>query len=204
MRLRGCQIPVWLFALVLLPSCNSKSNSTDPSVILLNEHSVDERVDNGIAYDAGVLDLEKAKKVVLPDTAVVRWSGEHGKILLFLEKRMGFGGHPPEPMSIQGARKNMGCAFRKEGDALIIATFGEFSTMEGGTDMKVVAILPDGVAMDQRKGLSGPKSAAQEWHGLYLSKPKDAKDGYWYGPASPSENWAAIPTVPDLKRTASK
>jgi hypothetical protein len=90
-------------------------------------------------------------------------------------------------------------------DALVIATYGDLdSQSEGGTQVKLVAIVPDGVEVEQRKGLSGPERAGQERQGQKLTKPKDAKDGYWYGTASPAKGWTAIPTVPDADRSASK
>jgi hypothetical protein len=91
-------------------------------------------------------------------------------------------------MSIRGALKNIGCAVRVEDDTLVVATYGEWdSRIEGGAYMKVVAVIPDGLVVEQRKGLSGPDSAGHEWHDQYLTKPKDAKDGYWYGPAAPAK-----------------
>jgi hypothetical protein len=97
----------------------------------------------------------------------------------------------------------MGCAVRAEGDELLLATFGEWdSHIEGGAQMKLVANVPEGMDVEQRKGLSGEDSAGREWHGQYLTKSKDAKGGYWYGPASPAEGWTAVPDVPDPDRTA--
>jgi hypothetical protein len=161
------------------------------------------KVENGSAYDRAAIDIAGAKKIVLPHDAVVRRAGEPGKVQFFMKKTLGFGGHPPERMSIRDARKNMGCAVRADGDNLLLATFGEWdSHIEGGTRMKLVAYVPEGVEVEQRKGLSEEDSAGQEWHGQYLTKPKDAKGGYWYGPASPSEGWEAVPDVPDPDRTA--
>ena len=113
-----------------------------------------------------------------------------------------FAGHPPEPMSIHGARKNMGCAIRAEGDDLVVATYGEWdSQIEGGASIKLVAVVPDGVKVEKRKGLSGPDSAGQKRNSR---NPTEAPGGYWYGPASPGEGWTAVPATPDLERTASK
>jgi hypothetical protein len=160
-------------------------------------------VQNGSAYDRAGVELGAATKVVLPDNAQVRRTPEGGKVQLFMKKTLSFHGHPPESMSISGARKNMGCAVRTEGTALIVATFGEWdSHIEGGTFMRLVAIIPEGTEVEERPGLSGEKSAGREWHGFYLTKPKDAQGGYWYGPASPAEGWAAVPDVPDPDRTA--
>jgi hypothetical protein len=160
------------------------------------------KVENGTAFDKAAVDLGTAKRVVLPDTAAVRRAGQPGTVQLFMTKRLGFGGHPPERMSIRDARKNMGCAVKTEGDALVIATYGEWdSHIEGGADMKLIAVVPEGVEVEQRKGLSGEDSAGREWHGE-LTKPKDAKGGWWYGPAAPAEGWKAVPAVPNPLRDA--
>jgi hypothetical protein len=120
-----------------------------------------------------------------------------------MKKTMAFGGHPPEGISIRDVRKNMGCAVKVVDGALIVATFGEWdSHIEGGTSLRMVAVVPEGIEVEQRPGLSGDDSAGREWRGEWLTKPKDAKGGYWYGPASPASGWAAIPDVPDDKRTA--
>jgi len=200
---------------VLLPSCSSNNShptglsgepsADDPSIIVDAHRAPSPEVENGTAHDRSVVDLWSANKVVLPDTATIRRAGEAGKVELFMAKSLSFCGHPPEPMSIHGARKNMGCAVRSEGDALVVATFGEWdSRIEGGASMKLVAVVPHQVKVERRRGLSGPDSAGHERGGQNPTKPKNAPDGYWYGPASPAEGWTMVPTVPDPERTASK
>jgi hypothetical protein len=172
----------------------------DPSIELSERYG---NVDNGSAYDRAAVDLGAAKKLVLPDNAVVQRWGEAGKVQLFMKKTLEFRGHPPEPMSIGDARNNMGCAVKVEGDDLLVATFGEWdSRIEGGADIRLFAVVPEGVELELRKGLSGPDSAGREWHGLWLTKPRDAKGGYWYGPTSPADGWTAVPAAPDPARTA--
>jgi hypothetical protein len=161
------------------------------------------KVENGSAYDRAAVDLGDAKKLILPHDAAVRRVREPGEVVYFMKKTLSFHGHPPEPMSVRDARKHMGCAVKREGDDLLLATFGEWdSHIEGGAHVKLVVYVPDGIDVEQRKGLSGGNSAARKWDGQYLTKPKDAKGGYWYGPASPSDGWAAVPDVPDPGRTA--
>ncbi|MDY3553652.1 hypothetical protein R5W24_002756 [Gemmata sp. JC717] len=186
-------------AMAAVPACGSLIS--DPSVVV-DETFWSERVENGTAYDRGAIDLRAAKRLVLPDNVTVQSPGTAGTVQLFMAKKLNFGGHPPEPMSIRSARKNMGCAVRAEGDALVVATYGEWdSRIEGGASMAVVAVVPAELAVDLRPGLSGPSSSGREWNGRYLTKPKDARGGYWYGPASPAEGWAGVPVVPDSERT---
>jgi hypothetical protein len=172
----------------------------DCSVVLSERFG---KVENGSAFDRAAVDLGNARKVVLPHDVVVRRTSAATEVRLFMKKTLAFGGHPPERMSIRDARKNMGCAGKSEGDALLVATYGEWdSRIEGGADMKLVVVVPEDVEVEQRKGLSGPDSAGQEWHGQYLTRPKAAHGGWWYGPASPADGWTAVPDVPDADRTA--
>jgi len=194
-------------AAVALAGCTAAGDAgvpdaRDPSLVFDKERAPSDQVENGTAYDRAAVEPGAAKKLVLPDTATVRRTTEGSSVRLFLAKHLGFGGHPPEPMSIRDARKNMGCAVKAEGDALVVATFGEFHTIEGGASMKLVAVVPEGLAVEQRPGLSGHASAGREWHGTYLTKPADAKGGYWYGPASPADGWKGVPDEPDPDRTA--
>ncbi|HTU21662.1 MAG TPA: hypothetical protein VMG10_26735 [Gemmataceae bacterium] len=160
-------------------------------------------VENGTAFDRASLDVTPYKVLVLPDDAEVREGALRKTLQIFMRKTFSFGGHPPERMSIRGARKNMGCAVKAEGDALSVATFGEWdSHIEGGAFMGLLFVVPDGLEVRREAGLSGAKSAGRAWDGAYLTKPEDAKDGYWYGPASPASGWSAVPDVPDTERRA--
>src|SRR4029078_2254058 len=97
-----------------------------------------------------------------------------------MQKTLAFGGHPPKLVSIRNVRKKMGCILRIDGDDLLLATFGEWaSRIEGGKFMKVLVYVPDGVAVEQREGLSGPKYIGNEWQGEYLTHTKDATGGFW-------------------------
>jgi len=212
MHARHILAAAYLAGLVALPACSSGSSQsagepdpTDPSIVIEKGPGVSDEVENGTAHDRATIDLGTARKVALPDTAAVRRAGEARKVQLFMAKTLSFAGHPPESMSVRGARKNMGCAIRIEGDALVVATYGEWdSRVEGGAHLKLVAVVPAGVEVERRNGLSGPDSTGHSRHGQHLSKPKGAQDGYWYGPASPAEGWTAVPAVPDVERTAGK
>jgi hypothetical protein len=165
------------------------SPQRDPSVVLDSEHAPSRLVENGIAYDRAIVSAGSAKTVVLPDTAVVRRTTETGSVRLFTAKRLGFGGHPPEQISIRDARKRMGCAVRTEGDSLVVATFGEWdSGIEGGARMKLVAVVPEGLAVEQREGLAG--------------KPIGTQGRAWSRSAPPADGWSAVPDEPDTDRTA--
>jgi hypothetical protein len=193
---------VWYFALRRTDAPND-----DPSIQLSEPfqtvHGL--TVENGSAFDNAAVDIESYKKLVVPDDAEVREGGGGHRLQVFMKKTLGFGGHPPSPMSIRTDRKYMGCALKAEDGTLVLATFGEWdSRIEGGADMRLVLVVPANTEVEKRPGLSGPRSAGREWHGKYLTKPKEVKDGYWYGPATPADGWTRVPDVPDTERTAGK
>ena len=70
--------------------------------------------------------------------------------------------------------------------------------------MEIKLLVPEGIEVEKRGGLSGEHSAGREWHGAYLTKPKEVKEGWWYGPASPAGGWLAVPDVPDPHRRAAE
>jgi hypothetical protein len=191
-------LPIAAFTLYLT-GCSADA---DPSLESDRHRAPSDNVENGTAYDRATVELGSANRIVLPDTATVRRTGEGGPVRLFMAKRLAFVGHPPEPMGVRDARMNMGCAVKPEGNGLVIATFGEWSTIEGGADIKLVAEVPGGLAVEQRAELSGVASAARGWQGVVVTKPADAKGGYWYGPSSPAPGWSAVPDEPDSDRTA--
>lgn len=160
----------------------------DPSVEsdgLFNR--IDWNVENGTAYDRAVVDLGEAKKIVLPDDANIQRCEEGSKIQLYIVKKLSFGGHPPESMSIHEQRKKMGCAIKTDDKVLLVATYGEWdSRIEGGAFIELVAFVPVRVEVEQRKGLSGPDSAGRGKQ------------------TSLAEGWAAVPSVPNPSRTADK
>ena len=97
----------------------------------------------------------------------------------------------------------MGCATKSKEGKVILATYGEFSTKEGGNRMKLLVRVPERLTVEAQKNLSGPKSEGQrKQEGTWLTKESDTKEGYWYGPSSAGPGWEAIPMEPDPKRTA--
>ncbi len=159
-------------------------------------------VENGTAYDKAFIKIGNYTKVILPDDAAVRHDGEQKTLQIYMKKTLSFGGHPPEPISIKQARRYMGCAVQTEKTALVVATYGEWHSIEGGARMRLLLVVPKEVEIEKRPRLSGEKSIGGDWNGIYLTKPVEVKEGYWYGPASPGAGWEAVPAVPDLERRA--
>jgi hypothetical protein len=172
----------------LLHGCSVVNGLFDPSVVV-SDHAPSHKVQNGTAYDRATFDVRGVKRIVLPAEATVRRGGSDEQVQLFMAKELQFGGHPGEAMSIGQTRKEMGCASRREGATLTVAIYGEWdSGVEGGAYVKLVAVVPDGIEVEQRPGLSKPLDAVHAWRGLSL----------------PAPGWVAIPDSPDANRSASE
>lgn len=171
----------------LLSGCMGVGQLLDPSVVPDEHRAPSEKVENGTAYDRVTLDLKGVKKLVLPTEATVRRTGPSEAAQLLMAKELSYGGHPAEAMSIRRTRKELGCAFRKEGTTLTVAIYGEWdSGIEGGAYVRLVAVVPNGIEVEQRPGLSKPLDAGRVWNGLSL----------------PADGWTAIPDTPDVNRSA--
>lgn len=172
----------------------------DPSVVVApNGPSLD--VVNGSAYDRGEIDLGTKKQLIIPAAAEVVQEGTGTTLRLFTRKTLSFAGHPPEKMHIRTARNNLGVATQDLADGLVIGTFGEFATKEGGAELKLRLVVPQGITVEKRADLSGDASRVHSAPGV---KPRDPKNGYWYGPTGPSAGWTIVKTTPDTERTPEK
>jgi hypothetical protein len=160
--------------------------------------TADPKVENGQAYDKAALSISADQVLVVPKDAVVEEGASAGRVEVFMEKTLAFGGHPPERMSIRMARDHMGVGCKTEDGKVILATYGEWdSQIEGGAFLRLLVRVPEGVPVERRADLSGPESVGREWHGEYLTKPAEVRGGYWYGPASPGPGWQALRGEPD-------
>ncbi len=149
-------------------------------------------VENGSAFDQAAVELEGARKVIVPDTAVVRPGGDGQRLQIFMRKALAYRGQSAEPLGIRTTRNQMGCATRSEAGALAVATFGEWdSRIEGGASMGVVVLVPTGVEVEKRPGLSGPQEEDRVAHAHHPTRPKEVRAG-----------WTAVPDVPDPDRKA--
>jgi hypothetical protein len=154
------------------------------------------------AYDKATLDLGELKRIAIPEGAEVVQGDDGWTIRVFIKKTLDFAGHPPEPMSIRTGRTKMGCATKVEGKTLVIATFGEWASKEGGARIKLLLVVPKVVEVERRKGLAGSESAAHLEPGVSPSQREGTKDGYWYGPTRPTDGWKAARPDPDVARRA--
>jgi hypothetical protein len=162
------------------------------------------KVENGSAFDKATLDLGERKKLAVPEGAEVIRKGDGAKVEVFMKKTLNFGGFPPQPMSIREGRKIMGCATKIEDGVSVLATFGEFSTKEGGTRIKLVLVVPEKIEVEKRATLSGPKSSAHPERGEKAQEPAEKADTYWYGHRAPAVGWNVLKSEPDPEHRADK
>jgi hypothetical protein len=155
-------------------------------------------VENGTLYERARVDVQGVGKVVFPKDAIVRRTHAPEAIQLFMAKQLQFFGHPPAPINLQSARAYLGCAIRKDGHALLVATYGEWGSMEGGARIHLLALVPEGLPVEQRGDLSGARSLANQGAELSSAGP----DGYWYGARAPAKDWTAVPSRPDPEKNA--
>jgi hypothetical protein len=163
--------------------------------------SADNRVANGSAFDFGAVALTPGLVLVVPDDAGIAFGSPPGRCEFFLEKELGFAGHPGARLSPATARSNMGVATKTEGDKLVVATYGEWNShIEGGAAVGLVVRVPEGSRVFRRPGLSGEDSATM--FGPDGARHEQSFTDDWGAPAKPAPGWNSVPTRPDERRVA--
>jgi len=155
-------------------------------------------VENGTVYERARVAMKGVSKVVLPKDAIVRRTQAPEAIQLFMAKQLQFFGHPPGPINLRSARAYLGCAIRNDNHALLVATYGEWGSMDGGARVHLLALVPEGLPVERRGDLSGAQSVANQGAELSSAGP----DGYWYGARAPAKGWTALPSGPDPEKNA--
>lgn len=160
-------------------------------------------VANGSVFERGVVKLKGATRVVVPDNASVAFGAKAGEVELFMEKRLGYAGHPPERMPLNGLQRNMGCAMHADGSDLIVATFGEWdSRIEGSALLLLLVRVPEGTPVLRRRGLSGDRSVATAWpESVSWERQTQGRVGYWFAPTSVVKPFTIVQTTPDPLRS---
>jgi hypothetical protein len=180
----------------------SEQVGEDHSVLLVSSsrpHGI--IVEHGSTFDQAVLDLGPYKRIVLPDTAIIDRVKAGQPLRVYMKKSLDFDGFPPRPMTLRMARRNLGCAVKEEKDSLVLATFGEFDTKEGGAEIRTLILVPEGVEVVTQSGLSGAESSG---HDRASPRGERSADGHWYGPVSPRAGWKELPAKPDPERRAER
>jgi hypothetical protein len=157
--------------------------------------SVDWRVSNGAAFDVAAVDVSNVDTLVVPDAARVQIGSDIGRVHLYLKKILGYEGHPGSSVSIEGQRKKMGCAQRRDGRTMTLATYGSWdSHIEGGARIELLIVVPPGLKVGKRGGLSGEASAAEDRH---------TQISFWETPPL-NAGWIPIDDRPDLQHRAGR
>jgi hypothetical protein len=163
--------------------------------ILTIKFTVDSNVTNGAAYDiAALTGFDSVKVLEIPDSGsdVTTWLQED--ISIQIKKVVSFGGHPGYPITPVQARKNMGVALKRKGDTLIVATFGEWSCMEGGASLQMKIRAPETVTIVKSSSLNGEYSAAIPAEHPVINYTDST---FWYTITVPGNGWEKIDDIPD-------
>jgi hypothetical protein len=158
------------------------------SDIFIDRQQIDARVENGSAFEKATLVIEGKDPYVFPHDAVIEEGDIPGTIEIYMQKRLDYAGHAGKgnPMSIREERKKMGCAYRAKDGKQAIATYGEWSSKEGGAYIKLRIVVPRTLHYETRKGLSGPE---------YPIGTREARSREPIRPGT--SGWTEIPSVPD-------
>jgi hypothetical protein len=149
----------WWLAIVFGCSQNIYPYSFDRSIVVSG--SCDPGIENGTAFDEATLDLGDATRLIVPAEAEIMPVPRDSPCRVVMEKRLHLMAHPPERVTIARERKEMGCAWARNGDEILIGTFGEYKLDgHGGADVKLIMHVPEGVEVITRKNLSGRECIA--------------------------------------------
>jgi hypothetical protein len=172
----------------------SSVTADDDLSILVIEHSGEDKFMEGIVYDKAILNINATQIVVIPGTAMLERGAAEGRVEVYMRKHITQGGfpRPTSDRNIRNARTYMGCVWRVEEGKLVIASYGESSGMEQGTNEHLLIRVPELQTLETRPDLSGVK-------------PVKGFDRVHQSPREPGEDgWETIPVQPDPARTAAR
>ncbi len=137
----------------LLAACDST---------VVNTSATDWNIVNGTAFDMTTIDPAGAEALYVPEDTIINPSSTDGKIHVYLKKVLNWRGHPTLPTDIHFERHKMGCAYRHDGEAMTLATWGEYyGKEEGGATISLAVVVPPGLKVEMKKGLSGPDNPVE-------------------------------------------
>jgi hypothetical protein len=174
------------------PATSPKNGGDDPSLRDLSYPFLEGSrffVENGRAYDKATVELGSHTVLVVPGDARVGQGAPEGRVELYMEKEMGDDSRV-EYRSIRDIRKRMGCVSRKDGQTLLIATYGYYEHKHGGASLNLLVKVPAGLRVEKRNSLSSLQGGGKE----APARPK--------GPSTLGPGWEPIPDTPDPAATA--
>jgi hypothetical protein len=121
--------------------------------------SVDPLVVNGVAFDKAVAPVGGCARVVVPTDAHIERVDGIDDCTVLMKKSLQLAAHPPEMISIDQKRTEMGCAWTIIGDALVIGSFGEYVIEgHGGATQELTVRVPGRLIVERQTDLSGVNS----------------------------------------------
>ena len=135
-------------------------------------------VENGRAYDRADMPLGPATAVILPEDQesmriTVRTDGAVGAVTILLEKRLAYHGHPGKTMRLRDFRESARLWKRSEGAALVLVPPRGWSSIEGGSVIHAIVMVPPGTVVrreplsansfDGRRDVSNDEARAAGW-----------------------------------------
>ena len=145
-------------------------------------------VQNGSWSDAVKINLEVGvSEIYVPPSTEVRTGTVESVILIRFTRTLGFYGHPPQRITSSTTKFSMGLASRPEGSVLHVATFGEWSCIEGGARITIDSIdAPSGITVTTAIDHAGDGSVAKgtDYH--------TSGSGYWYASRVPAFGWKRV------------
>jgi hypothetical protein len=159
-------------------------------------------VRNGTAYDRAVLELGDHDTIVIPTRAKLERAAGNAAIVIEMEKSLGFMGHPVQRITIDEARRDMGCAWLSKNGKLFLATFGEFlSGGDGGRTIELTVAVPEGIHVERDDRYEMVRTSDLSAHSSKLRE--HISDGeVWYSPKGSDEKWLSIDDEPCPERAA--
>ncbi len=122
--------------------------------VVRNLPSANPLVENGISYEKVIVSVpQKIRTVVVPSSSRVIVSGSVNAIEIYLRKTLHWMGHPSEHTSIVTEGAEMGVAGKIQGPRLYLATFGDWVSFEGGSDISAVVVVPEHLKTIERRSL---------------------------------------------------
>ncbi|QIF05260.1 hypothetical protein [Roseimicrobium sp. ORNL1] len=171
----GCAAPKFPdYQSLMLPS---KSGSEKQSVVL-SSFSANPLVQNGEAYEHVRFRIPDTGKAIAVPVGTIVVPSDREDVVVYLEKSLGWMGHPDGPVSIMNDKKRMGAGIRVRGPILQLGLYGGSTSFEGGSSISAVVLVPQSVRVK-----------------TYEKRPFNDLTEYQ------SQGWFTLPAVPDAERT---
>ncbi len=130
---------------------------------------------SGDALTMGEIPLGDVRRIVIPSERVVVMEGAPSdQVLVYVDKSLGGGSHPPEVLDIADVQNGMGCCYRVLEDRIEITEFGVI--LQSGNAVELALIVPPdievvtdsslGATYSESEGFSPVLNPEGEWHPL--------------------------------------